>query len=612
MKKNSYIVICLSAFVSFFSCSDFLDPKPTDFLFPGNYYQTEDELNTALTGVYDALGNGSLYGNNALYLFGWEADEGYMNRSSISTGAFRSNHSSGDSYLTNLWNILFSGINRANLLLASVDNNPDIDLKIRDNVRGQALFLRGYFYFILVQNFGGVPIKTTPSNSVKDVHIPRNTVKEVYDQILSDMTAAEPLVQDISDIGFGGRVSKSAVRGILARVCLTMAGYPLQETARYADAANWAKKVIDDGTHSLNPSFPNIFITLAQDKYDIKESIFEVEFWGNGTDSYNEYGRNGWINGVYSHSSNNATVGRSDAYMSYSHKLYSAYEVGDNRKYWCIPHFRYVNNTGAKTLISAPSFTASYLYRSPGKFRREYETLSPRMATYTPQNVQLLRYADVLLMYAEALNEANGGPTPEAIDAVNQVRRRAWSTGIREITVTDGGSGYTSAPTVTISGGGGSGAKAVATVRDGVVTRISLVRDSTGVQFYQNGSYTSEPTVTISGGEGSGATATASIFTPSDADVTAEYTASREKFREFIQNERLRELCFENQRKADLIRWGIYYEAMQAEAAIMQLIMPGSVYISYYTNVEVPKHLLYPIPDVEMINNTAMTQNPGW
>lgn len=612
MKKIFSITLCLSAVVSFFSCNDFLDQKPTDFLFPGNYYQTEAELNSALNGVYDALGHGNLYGNNALYLLGWEADEGYMNRATISTGAFRSNHSSGDSYVTGLWTNLFGGINRANLLLANIDNNTDIDAETRNNVRGQALFLRGYFYFILVQYFGGVPVKTAPSNSVKDVHIPRNTVKEVYDRILKDMTDAEALVPDISDIGYGGRVSKSAVRGILARVCLTMAGHPLKETARYADAANWAKKVIDDGTHSLNPSYPNVFITLAQDKYDIKESIFEVELWGNGTDSYNEYGRNGWINGIYSHSSNNGTIGRSDAYMCYSGKLLNAYEEGDNRKFWCIPFFRYANNTGAKIFISAPSFTGSYLYRAPGKFRREYETLTPRMATYTPQNVQLLRYSDVLLMYAEALNEANGGPTPEAIEAVNRVRRRAWSTGIRNITITDGGSGYTSAPTVTFSGGNGSGAKAVATVSKGAVTRISLVRDSTGIQFYQNGSYESEPTITISGGGGTGAAATATVFKPADADVTAEYTSSQERFREFIQNERLRELCFENQRKADLIRWGIYYETMQDEGAAMQISMPGSVYISYFTNVETPKHLLYAIPDVEMINNTAMTQNPGW
>jgi starch-binding outer membrane protein, SusD/RagB family len=94
-----------------------------------------------------------------------------------------------------------------------------------------------------------------------------------------------------------------------------------------------------------------------------------------------------------------------------------------------------------------------------------------------------LRYADVLLMYAEALNELNG-PTAEAQNLVNLVRRRGWSAGVKAITVTYGGSGYTTAPTVTISAGNGSTATAKATVAGGVVTKIDLDRDPTGVECF--------------------------------------------------------------------------------------------------------------------------------
>src|SRR5690606_30708580 len=120
-------------------------------------------------------------------------------------------------------------------------------------------------------------------------------------------------------------------------------------------------------------------------------------------------------------------------------------------------------------------------------------------------------FADVLLMFAEAENEVNGGPTPAAIEAVNRVRQRAWSSGVKTITVTNGGSGYTSAPKVTFSGGNGLEAEATAIVTDGKVTAINLARDSTGIMFYAEGKYSSTPTISIEGGDGSGATATATI-----------------------------------------------------------------------------------------------------
>jgi hypothetical protein len=98
----------------------------------------------------------------------------------------------------------------------------------------------------------------------------------------------------------------------------------------------------------------------------------------------------------------------------------------------------------------------------------------------------------------------------------------------------------------------------------------------------------------------------------SDADVKPAFTTSKEAFRKFIQDERLRELNFENLRKADLVRWGIYYEVSQQMAATMAVDLPGSVFISYYSNTENPKHLLFPIPAAEMVTNNKMVQNPGW
>src|SRR5690606_31063020 len=149
-------------------------------------------------------------------------------------------------YNAGYWSNLFAGINRANVLLANVDKNPNLPEEFRNRIRGEITFLRGYFYFQLVRYYGGVPIFTEPTTSVEDVDVPRNTISEVYDQIIADMTAAEPLVTGIRDLGFGGQINKSAVRGMLARVYLHMAGEPLKNQNGYAEASKWAKMVIDD------------------------------------------------------------------------------------------------------------------------------------------------------------------------------------------------------------------------------------------------------------------------------------------------------------------------------------------------------------------------------
>jgi hypothetical protein len=606
--KKIYRLMILAILCS--SCDDFLEVVPVDTVAPETYYQTEDELTYAKASVYSVLKKSQLWRNYALYLYGWTADEGYMNRTSFQTGPWNYNYTAADSYNSALWNILWDGVNSANVVLDNVDNNTDIDEEFRNQVRGEVLFLRGYYYFLLVQNYGGVPLKLTSTTSVDDVDIARASVAEVYAQIIKDMEEAEGLVKDITDLGFGGQVSKSAVRGLLARVNLYMAGYPLNDVSRYPEAKKWAQKVIDSGIHALNESFSQVFINHAADLYDIKESIWEVEFYGNGTDVYAANGYNGYINGL-SVPSTATDIGQSDAYMSTTSKLNDVFEAGDLRKFWSIGFFTY-GSTGTKTYFAEAGTILAKSRRYPGKWRREYETVTPKYKNTTPENVPLLRYSDVLLMYAEAENELNG-PTNDAIAAVNAVRQRGWASGIKSITVTGGGSGYTSAPTVSFENGGGSGAEATAVVKNRAVTSITLTRDA--VTFYKLGSYTSAPDVVITGGGGTGAKAVAEIYKKEDADISPDDYSSAESFRQFIRDERMRELSFEYMRKADLIRWGIFVEAMQEVASTILINYPtaslSANYLIPYVNVE-SKHLLMAIPDREMALNAAMTQNEGW
>ena len=146
---------------------------------------------------------------------------------------------------------------------------------------------------------------------------------------------------------------------------------------------------------------------------------------------------------------------------------------------------------------------------------------------------------------------------------------------------------------------------------DGIITSITLDRDPAGIKFYQEGSYLYSPTITLSDEEGTGATAFATIYSPSDAALKPEHTASKESFLQILQEERMREFNFEGVRKADLLRWGVFMEVMGNMGNTVQQDAPGAFYAAYYSNVT-SKNLLSPIPVSETNVNEAMVQNPGW
>lgn len=617
--KYSYLLLSAVLLIGFTACKKQLDTKSKDFFEPADYYQNAEQLNIALNGVYDNLA--AVYSNPIHFRWGFEGDEAWYVKSAPLTGPHIYDFTPANSEVQSFWNTLYIGIGRANYLLANLNNNPAIDEAVRSKVKGEALFLRAYYYFLLVQTYGGVPLMLKPTPSVTDVDVPRATAKEVYEQIISDMTAAEGLVSGINQLGFGGRINKSAVRGILARVCLHMAGYPVKDISKYKLARDWAKKVMDDteAGHALNPSYSGVFINLASDKYDIKECLWEVEFWGNKSDAFMETGSLGDVNGP---ASSNTATGFAYAGIKVTTDLYYRFQEGDIRRDWSIARFTYGSASqpaNFKNFIATVSRATAY-NRFPAKYRREYEVVLPKNTTGTPINCPLLRYADVLLMFAEAENEMaeNPGPTSEAIEAVNKVRRRGWCSGVKTVTITNGGTGYTTAPAVTFTGGGGSGIVATTTISGGKVTGVTFANDA--VYGTSRGiGYTSAPVLTFSGGNGNGASATATIYTAADPLVPASATTSREAFRAFIQDERSRELSGETFRKADLIRWDIFVPRMHELSATIERDLGTSTtpaYLNLFIKGFGPnitdRNKLWPIPTRELTLNRALTQNPGW
>jgi starch-binding outer membrane protein, SusD/RagB family len=422
-RRSQLIALLLAVFgmVLFNSCNKFLDTKPTDSITPDTYYKTQEDLNRALSAVYDRLGDRRTYGSG---LFGYLSfsDEFYLKGQT--TGYMSNTIDASMLELNRCWEALYAGIERANMLLDHIDGAAVSDSS-KNEVKGQALFLRAFYYFTLVDNFGAIPLKLTSTKSPTEPPLPRTPVADVYAQVVKDLKDAEGLARDITYYGYNGRISKTAVQAMLARVYLTMAGYPLRDEAKYTDARTYAEKVITSNVHALNPSFSQIFINLAQDKYDIKENLWEIEYSGNNKEIVKEGGYVGSWMGLYCP---NIDTGFAYDYVHATRRLYDTYEAGDLRRDWTIAPYRYVpSGTGGNLVkVTKTNWGAAEIYeRSAGKYRREYEIFRPRDQDFTAINFPMLRYADVLLMFAEAENQVNG-PTQAAYDAINMVRRRGF------------------------------------------------------------------------------------------------------------------------------------------------------------------------------------------
>jgi hypothetical protein len=660
MKK--IIVPILMLCIAGVSCKKFLDTKPTDFAVPEQYYNTEQQLNEALAGVYNSITTTATYGLYQSFYLVAGTDEEYYKLSTTTPHPANYDIATTETRLYAAWQDYYDGINRANNLLANI-NKPAMSEKSRNVIKGEALFVRSYIYFLLATQWGDVPLLLEPTLDSRKVNHAATPVKDIYEQILKDLKEAKELVNTYSENGTCVHASKTAVEALLARVCLKMAGEPLKDVSKLAEARDWADSVIQSHEHSLNPDYKQVFINESADVYNdpYDEMIWEIEFWGDNRGAIDEGGRWSIYQGVRSTDLNMYSYG----YGGATGYLYKLYKDGDLRRDWAIAPYTFYKNATDIEVMFPPTDPYS---RIEGKWRRKYEVGYPNLANeYNSTNFPVLRYADVLLMFAEAENELNG-PTQAALDAINAVRRRGYGFSptvpvdavsvVKQITVNTGGNtGYSKTIPlipVTLSGGGGTGATAVASVSatTGKVTAISVTNPGlgyssaptitigtpwqantnypAGTQVFNNnnlytvatsGSSTTTPPVQTSGDSNPAATGIVFTYAGTKATGTASIGSSvvdltglgQDSLRNAIREERARELCFEGLRKFDLIRWGIFVPRMKEIAADMTATMPSSLKyaIKAYNNVE-EKHVWFPIPELELTLNKGMQQNPLW
>ncbi len=269
MKKIFYTI--LAGLFILTSCSKMLDIEPTDAISSSEAIKDKAGLEKATTGAYDALQQVGLYGRNRVILGDLAADNLKWTGTTLDYGQVDQNQVPIDnSFVEGMWAGAYDGINRVNNILVALPGIGDLTDSERAAFEGDALFLRALFHFELLTYFGGVPVKTTPTLDVEQVEQARNTLEEVYERVIADLTEAEgklPAPAAAAD----GRASSFAATALLARVYLTRF-HALDNPQDAAMAISKADEVINSGEFSLAPEFGLLFAGPSD------EIIFKVVF----------------------------------------------------------------------------------------------------------------------------------------------------------------------------------------------------------------------------------------------------------------------------------------------------------------------------------------------
>ena len=409
------------------SCNKFLDVQPQVVLTPLQEYQTPTQITAALAGIYTNFKY--IYASAYETEYTVATDESYYYNTSFPfTNYSNTSTDNSTNNTAGFWKYCYQSIDNANLLLDNIDASAAIghvaDSSVR-HAKGEAYFLRGYYYFLLAQWFGGVPLELHSLGSPTDVYIARTPLSQVYNQIIADMTVADSLLYDqtFANQHYSERVTQEAVEGILARVCLYAAGQPNNDTKRYNDALHWSTKLINAGTHGLVHPYSQVFIDECKKNYNL-ENIWEIGFDEKGPGKLSSGGGVGVFCGVsqtYNDGTSGAPLydsGYCYAYVKLHPRLYCSYQSDDYRRNWNCSNYTFSN--AVKVLLAS----SKYWSRSPAKWRREYEPpISRSVQATSGTNFPMLRYADVLLMAAEAENEVNG--PNNAYQYINLVRERS-------------------------------------------------------------------------------------------------------------------------------------------------------------------------------------------
>lgn len=414
--KYTSTILSLAVILLGGSCKKFLDEQDPSNLTPDTYYTIPEHAEAAVAAAYAQtrfIGNGA-----GIFAANFSMLELVTGTAKTETGQNSDiNNLVGLSYngenllIRNWWAGLYSVIAQTNLTLEKVPGINPMDANRKMQILAEAKFLRAWSYFYLVRLYGDVPLITAPQTvESEDFYPTRTSSEEVYNQIIQDLKDAEEGGLPWTDRS--GRANKAAVKALLSKVYLTMAGFPLNKGAEYYRfAAEKSLDVISNSGISLFPKYGDLH-AIAKENQD--EHIFEIQYLatvaGNPMQQLllpNFKDVSAWSDEI---GSTVPTV-----------QFYNSYDAGDlrakDREGFFYTSY-YTGGSGELKALNAPYIFKHFDIPAHG-------TLGVKGTTQSDLNWPQIRYADVLLVYAEAQNKADGSPNAKAYESLNAIRSRA-------------------------------------------------------------------------------------------------------------------------------------------------------------------------------------------
>ncbi|PXV63600.1 putative outer membrane starch-binding protein [Dysgonomonas alginatilytica] len=454
MRKLIYIYIAAFSLV-FSSCSDFLetssDSKMTDETIYTSVYYTE----SAVKGIYDRIADAQMYAqrlsinwstNNDIEFVG--ADESSYNQN---TNRGASNYYATSGNATLIWTRIYQMIERSNLVIQGIENSPlmlgtDKDQAAMKTLLGEAKTLRAMGYYELVKHWGDVPFKTEPTkNDLSNVYLPKTDRDSICEYLITELLSIE---KDVPWVGESAgsvsystaeRISKGFVKGLIARIALTRGGYSLRDkpgypTERRSDYLEYYKiartqclEIMNVGKYRLKSSYVDIWKDVCALKADglNGENLYEVAL------GLSQSGEIGYSIGVRFYTNTKYGYGNNSNVVNTSAYYYYSFEPEDPRRDATITTIAYSNASGDQKEV----FQSNPLSYNFAKWDQRWMAENTKWLDQNKEangkwgygvNWINMRYADVLLMFAETENELNG-PTDAAKNALKEVRARAFA-----------------------------------------------------------------------------------------------------------------------------------------------------------------------------------------
>mgnify|MGYP002436856101 FL=1 len=428
------------------ACQDTLTEHPDSYYEKEDFFTSEAKAEMGVIGIYNVLP--TLYGDSEM-AFGASDDTYYASGTNTDNARRDIAHymlSTTNKYVEAVWQATYQGIERANYMIEGIQKMQGFaeNEKLQSLV-AEAKFLRAFLSFNLVKYWGDVPYKTTSTGSYEEAYQPRTSREVIYDQIVDDLDDAKENMSWANETSSPERATQGAARALLMRVLLQRAGYSLQMDGTMTRPEEelrqtYFAKVIDEweafqenGYHDFyEGGYEALFKSFSAGELHSKESIFEVAF-------YTVDGRTGargyW--GTYNGplvpapgieaTETDKFMGRANALFRVIPEWRDFFEESDVRRDVMICTYQYDWDKTLYNHVKKDNIRNKKNWY-PGKWRREWMPLGYKDPNITDVNYCSLRYADVVLMAAEAYNET--GETAQAWKLLNRVRQRAGATEI--------------------------------------------------------------------------------------------------------------------------------------------------------------------------------------